>query len=130
MMLTKKFVIPSVNADTSTLKVKVQTSSTDTAQQTYTLASGLKGLDSESKAYFLKESETGKFEVYFGDGVLGNKLADGNIVIIEYIVTNKEEANGAAVFKVGTSVGGFTDITIVTKANAEGGANAESKREY
>jgi len=123
----QRFTIPSVNADTSSLKVTVQTSASDTTIETYTLASGLKGLNSTSKAYFLKETDTGKFEVYFGDGVLGNKLADGNVVILEYIITNKEEANGASIFKVGSSVGGFTDISIVTKSNAEGGAEPESK---
>jgi hypothetical protein len=123
----QRFIIPSANADTSSLKVTVQTSASDTAIETYTLASGLKGLNSTSKAYFLKETDTGKFEVYFGDGILGNKLADGNIVILEYLITNKEEANGASVFKVGSSVGGFTDISIVTKSNAEGGAEGESK---
>jgi len=123
----QKFTIPSINADTSSLKVTVQTSASDTTIETYTLASGLKGLNNTSKAYFLKETDTGKFEVYFGDGILGNKLADGNIVILEYIITNKEEANGASVFKVGSSVGGFTDISIVTKSNAEGGAEGESK---
>ena len=122
----QKFVIPSVNADTSTLKVKVQTSSTDTAQQTYTLASGLKGLDSESKAYFLKESETGKFEVYFGDGVLGKELVDGNIVILEYIVTNMSESNGATSFALEGTVGGFTDVSIATVSKSQGGALAQS----
>ena len=123
----QRYIIPNVNADTTTLKVSVQTSANDTTLQTYSLASGLKGLNDTSKAYFLKETETGKFEVYFGDGIIGNKLADGNIVILEYIITNKEEANGASVFKTGSAIGGFTDITIVTKSNAEGGAEAESK---
>ncbi len=123
----QRYIIPNVNADTTTLKVSVQTSANDTTLQTYSLASGLKGLNDTSKAYFLKETETGKFEVYFGDGIIGNKLADGNIVILEYIITNKEEANGASVFKTGSAIGGFTDITIVTKSNAEGGAEVESK---
>ena len=67
-------------------------------QSNYTLASGLRSLDDTSKAYFLQETDTGKFEVYFGDGVLGKKLDDGNIVILEYIVSNKEEANGFFIF--------------------------------
>ena len=35
------------------------------------------------------------FEVYFGDGVLGQAVADGNIVILDYITCNRDEANGA-----------------------------------
>ena len=123
----QRFIIPSVNADTSTLKVIVQNSATDTTQNVYTLASGLKSLDNTSKAYFLQETDTGKFEIYFGDDILGKKLADGNIVILEYIVTNKDEANGASAFNVSSSVGGFSDVTITTNSNAQGGSDPETK---
>ena len=123
----QKFVIPSVNADTSTLKVTVQNSSTDTTLNTYTLASGLRSLTDTSKAYFLQETDTGKFEVYFGDDVLGKKLSDGNIVILEYIVTNKTEANGASSFTLSSSIGGFSDVSVSTNSSAQGGAEPETK---
>ena len=123
----QKFVIPSVNADTSTLKVSVQNSSSDTTINTYTLASGLRSLNNTSKAYFLQETDTGKFEVYFGDDVLGKKLSDGNIVILEYIVTNKTESNGASSFTLSSSIGGFTDVSIITNSSAQGGAEPETK---
>ena len=123
----QKFVIPSVNADTSTLKVTVQNSASDTTLNTYTLATGVRGLSSTSKVYFLQETDTGKFEVYFGDGVLGRKLSDGNIVILEYVVSNKEEANGASSFTLGSSIGGFSDVSITVNSVAQGGAEAESK---
>ncbi len=123
----QRFMIPNLNADTSTLKVVIQNSSTDTSTTNYTLASGLRSLDDTSKAYFLQETDTGKFEVYFGDGVLGKKLDDGNIVILEYIVSNKEEANGASSFSLSGSIDGFTNVTITTNSNAQGGAEPESK---
>jgi len=123
----QKFIIPSVNADTSTLKVTVQTSAADTSTSTYTIASGLKSLTSTSKAYFLQETDTGKFEVYFGDGVLGQNLSDGNIVILEYIVTNKSEANGASTFALSGSIDSFTNVSITTNSSAQGGAEAETK---
>ena len=123
----QRFIIPSVNADTSTLKVIVQNSTTDSTQNVYTLAAGLKSLDNTSKAYFLQETDTGKFEIYFGDDILGKKLSDGNIVILEYIVTNKDEANGASAFNVSSSVGGFSDVSIVTNSNAQGGSDPETK---
>ena len=123
----QRFIIPSVNADTSTLKVIVQNSATDSTQNVYTLAAGLKSLDNTSKAYFLQETDTGKFEIYFGDDILGKKLSDGNIVILEYIVTNKDEANGASAFNVSSSVGGFSDVTITTNSNAQGGSDPETK---
>ena len=123
----QRFIIPSVNADTSTLKVIVQNSATDSTQNVYTLAAGLKSLDNTSKAYFLQETDTGKFEIYFGDGVLGKKLADGNIVILEYIVSNLEDANGTSNFTAKGSVGGFSDVSIVTNSNAQGGSDPETK---
>ncbi len=123
----QRFIIPNVNADTSTLKVTVQTSISDTTQEVYTLATGLKSLNNTSKAYFLSETDTGKFEVYFGDGILGKKLADGNIVILEYIVSNLEDANGTTNFVAKGSVGGFSDVSVVTKSAAQGGSNPETK---
>tara|TARA_B100000945_G_scaffold65454_1_gene48926 strand:- start:1911 stop:3752 length:1842 start_codon:yes stop_codon:yes gene_type:complete len=123
----QKFIIPNVNADTSTLKVIIQNSNSDTTQTVYTLASGLKGLTNTSKAYFLQETDNSKFEIYFGDGVIGNKLSDGNIVILEYVVSNKEEANGASSFALSGSIGGFTNATITTNSVAQGGSESETK---
>ena len=123
----QRFIIPSVNADTTTLKVSVQNSASDTTTSTYTLATGVTSISSDSKVYFLQEMEDGKFEVYFGDDVLGKKLTDGNIVILEYIVSNRDEANGASSFTLSGTVGGFTDVTITTVSSAQGGAEAQSK---
>jgi hypothetical protein len=123
----QKFIIPSSLADTSTLIVRVQNSSTDTTISTYTLATGLASISSTTKAYFLQEGENGKFEIYFGDGVIGSSLSDGNIVILEYIVTNVDAANGASTFTPATTVGGFSDLTVTTNSNAQGGNVAQSK---
>ena len=123
----QRFLIPNNNADTSTLKIQIQNSSSDTTTSTYTLASGLISLDSTSKAYFLQEAEDGKFEVYFGDGVVGKKLEDGNIVILEYIVTNKTEGNGASSFTLSGSIDTFSDVTITAVSSAQGGSEPQTK---
>ena len=123
----QRFIIPSPLVDTSTLVVRVQTSSTNTTTSTYTLATGLADVQSTSKVYFLQEAEDGKFEVYFGDNAIGAKLSDGNIVILEYIVSNVDAANGASTFTPAATIGGFSDITVTTKSNAQGGTVAESK---
>ena len=122
----QKFIIPSNLADTSTLKVKVQNSSSDTTTSTFTKSQTLTEIDSTSKVYFLQEQDDGRFEVYFGDGVLGKAVEDGNIIILEFIVTNKDIANGASSFTLGGTVGGFTDVTITTKSSAQGGSVAQS----
>jgi len=123
----QRFIIPSSNADTTTLRVQVQNSSSDTTTATYTLATGITSLDETSRVYFLQEVEDGKFEVYFGDGVIGKALADGNIVILEYVVTNKTEANGASTFTLSGAIETFSDVTITTVSSAQGGAEPQGK---
>jgi len=122
----QRFIIPNDNVDTTTLSVKVQESSSDSTTNTYTLASGITALDSTSKVYFLQEIENGRFEVYFGDGVLGEAIADGNIVILDYVSCNLDEPNGATSFTLSGTVGGFSNVTITTIGNAANGDSAET----
>ena len=123
----QKYIIQNANADTTTLKVSVQESSTNTTTNIYSLAGGFNSVTDTSKVYFLQEVDDGKFEVYFGDGVLGAAVSTGNIVILEYIVTNRDESNGASTFTLATTIGGFSDITITTNSVSQGGNAAESK---
>ena len=121
----KRYLLTNNRADTTTLKVSVQNSSVDTATEVYTLATDITQVTATSNNYFLQEVEDGKFEVYFGDGVVGNAPTNGNIVILEYIVTNDEDANGARNFSA-TTIGGQTDYSIATLIEAKGGAYAET----
>ena len=122
----QKFIVPSAKADTSTLLVKVQNSSSDTTTETYILAGGYNNVTATSKVYFIQEGQDGKYEIYFGDGVNGKALADGNIVILEYIVTNVTDSNGASSFTLSGNIGGFTDVTISTVSSSQGGALGET----
>ena len=122
----QRFIIPNDNVDTTTLTVKVQESASDSTTNTYTLAAGITGLDNTSKVYFLQEVENGRFEVYFGDGVLGKAIADGNIVILDYITCNRDEPNGASSFTLNGNIGGFTNVTITTVSNAANGDGPET----
>src|SRR5210317_607454 len=124
--IDQRFLIPSENADTSTMRVVVQNSASDTTSNTYSKATSITELDNTSKVYFLQEAEDGQFEIYFGDGVIGKKLDDGNIVGISYVVTNKTEANGATTFSLSGSISGFNDVTVTVNSSAQGGADAES----
>ena len=124
--LDQRFIIPNDFVDTTTLTVKVQNSSSDSTTNTYTLADGLTGLTPTSQVYFLQEVENGRYEVYFGDGVLGKAIADGNIVIFDYINCNQDAPNGASTFALSGTIGGFSSATITTKTNAVDGATPES----
>jgi len=124
----QRFIIPSVNADTATLTVQVQTSSSDTTTNTFTKATSITELNSSSKVYFLKEVEDGRFEINFGDGIIGQSLSNGNLVILKYVVTNKTAGNSANSFSLATNIGGFSNVTITTNTAANGGAESQTKQ--
>jgi hypothetical protein len=122
----QKFILENNNVDISTLLVTVQTSSSDSTTTTYTKANNLVNVTSTSTVYFTQETTNGEWEIYFGDGVLGKALIDGNIISIKYVVTNKDAANGATTFTSSGAIGSFTDITIATTNAASGGTDAEN----
>ena len=124
--LEQQFVIPSSAADTGTIVVSVQTSSSDVTTEVYTLNTDYAVLDSTSLKYFIQEIEDGKYEVYFGDGVNGKKPIDGNIVILDYVVTNGSIADGASAFVASSTVGGYSNVNVTTTSSAAGGGDAES----
>jgi len=122
----QRFLLRDNRADTTTLTVKVQTSSSDTTSATYTEATDITQLSTTSKVYFLQEVENGKFEIYFGDGVVGAALSNDNIVILTYDVSNKSDANGAAIFKNSGAVASITDVAVGIVSVASGGSEAET----
>jgi len=121
----KKYLLANDRADTTTLKVSVQKSATDTTLETFVLANEITGTTGSDPVYFLQETDDGRFEIYFGDDVIGKKLSDGNIVIMEYVVTNKTLANSANQFTV-TSINGQTNVAVSTIQSASGGDEAET----
>ena len=122
----QRFLIKNTSADTSTLKVTVQNSSGDSTTTAYTLTEDVTSVDSTSTVFFLEAVEDSQYEVKFGDGVLGKKLSNGNIVSLEYIVTNAADSNGATTFTNASTIGGFSNVTVVTASASGGGAVAES----
>tara|TARA_Y100001937_G_scaffold35431_1_gene50911 strand:+ start:675 stop:2636 length:1962 start_codon:yes stop_codon:yes gene_type:complete len=124
--LEQKFLLNSDRADTTTLLVDVFENSSATGSSTFTLAEDLTVVKSDSNNYFLQESIDGKFEVYFGDGITGKKLSDGNVVRLRYVVTNKTDANGAQSFSTSSAISTVTDLSILTVNSAEGGSERES----
>ena len=122
----QRYLLVDSSADTNTLTVKVQNSTSDTTSTTFTKATDITQLSSSSNVYYLQEVESGKFEVYFGDGNVSKSLSDGNIVILQYVVTNKSLANGANSFNATSAIDGVTNINLIVNVPARGGAEAES----
>jgi hypothetical protein len=123
---TYTFQIPDANVDTSSVQVTVQQSSSNTNFVVYTEAQNYLSLTSSSPVYFLQEATNGYYEIYFGDGALGNKLSDGNIVAISYIVTDGTSAYNANNFSLMTSLPGYSTYSIFPVTAASSGKNKET----
>lgn len=122
---TVKVKISNKNCDTSTLKVYVNDSTgTDNAIK-YTLADDIVSLTGNSAVYFLKEQEDGLYEIYFGDGSLGKKIQNGNVVTLTYLTTSGDAANNASYFSPDLT-SGFGTVSVKTVAKAMGGSQPES----
>ena len=124
--IEQKFLLNDENADTTTLSVEVFDTASATNSTTFTQATDITQVSATSNVFFLQESADNKFEIYFGDGVVGKSLSDGNIVRMKYVVTNKTEADGASSFSSSGAISTITDISVLTTANANGGAERES----
>ena len=124
--IDQRFLLTDNRADTTTLTVKVQTSSSDSTTTTYTEATDITQVTASSNVYFLQEVEAGVFEIYFGDGIIGSALSDGNIIILTYIVSNKSLANGAALFDNAATIASVSDVAVATVAAASAGSEPET----
>jgi hypothetical protein len=125
---TQRFIIPETQIDTSTLRVRVAKSTKDTTGivDIWTLASDINSLDGSTNAYFLQQSEDDKYEILFGDGIVGRKPQDGNAILIEYMVTRADDANGVQSFRYsGTSVTG-TGVSPVVSIVADSNGVAQA----
>jgi len=127
---SQRFLIPNANVDVSTIGVTVQNSSSDSTTITWTDGNALDvtTITSTNKVYFIQEVEEQKYEILFGDGAVGKQLVDGNIIFIEYLITQGVVANKASTFTAISTVAGesSSNYTLTTASAASGGAAIES----
>lgn len=114
------FVLPDPGIDTSTIQVQVQTSALNSTLETFELAENAIEVSTNSPVYYLEENKDGKYQIYFGDDIIGKKLTDGNIVIVTYLITSGTEANGIKTFKLADIVkpGSNVSISLVTESSS------------
>lgn len=124
---TQRFLISDPRVDTRSINVYVyEGGENDTLN--YKAATTLLDLDYNSVVYFLQAAEKGKYEIIFGDDVIGRRPADSAIVEIEYRATNGPAGNGAYKFFLDSDfTGGRFGSTPVVSTNelASGGAEPE-----
>tara|TARA_B100001175_G_scaffold52220_1_gene41393 strand:+ start:168 stop:1970 length:1803 start_codon:yes stop_codon:yes gene_type:complete len=131
----QRFIIDNPSTDINTLKVRIYESANTTQSELYIKANNILDVNSDDKVYFVNEIEDEKYEIFFGDGVLGKKLEDNEVVELSSVVTNGNITNGASTFRFnGTIVDetnsviqvpyNVTELTVIQ--NASGGADIES----
>ena len=114
------FEIPDANIDTTTLTVSVQQSSSNSAYQVFYPTTNYLALTPTDPVYFLQEAVDGNYQIYFGDGVLGQQLSDGNIVVVTYISTAGSAGGLANSFVLMDNIGSYTSVSV----NTTGGSPA------
>ena len=124
----QRFILPNANIDTTSIRVTVQS----TTNEIYSLYNNILQVDSTSKLFLIQEIEDEKYEILFGDGIIGKKPPAGAIIRVTYIVTNGKLGNGARNFSFVGILRDDTDLTITsgmsvltTTQKSENGDNIE-----
>ena len=131
-LANQKFILNNMRIDTSSIRIKVFPNSSSTSFVTYQPVDNILNLDGTSEVFFVEEIEDENYEIFFGDGIFGKKLDNGNLVEISYLTTMGGDSNGAKLFtfagivtaKDGGSIPFTTSLSTVSKS--EGGATVES----
>jgi len=120
------YEIPDTNIDLSTIEVLVQESSTNTYYDVYNSEISYLELNPTSKVYFVQEAVNGNYQIYFGDGVLGKQLSDGNIVRVNYLTTLGTAGGLANNFVLMDNIGSYATISVNPLTPATQGTEKEA----
>jgi hypothetical protein len=125
------FILPDNNIDTDTIEVSVSPAVANTATSVYNKVTDILDITATSEAYFLEENRNGKYQIYFGNDIVGKSLPDGAIISVKYLITNGTAANKAnnfiATATLTDSIGNSqTNFTVNPVSAASGGSTSES----
>jgi len=129
---SQKFILDNQNIDTNTVRVNVFPTG-GSFSEPYLVADNILDVDQDSKVFFLDEIEDERYELVFGDGVLGKKLENGSRIEVSYLTTSGPESNGVRTFVFsgvlenpqGVSPNSF-EVTVDSTIAASGGEGLES----
>ena len=94
----QRFILNNSFIDTSTLRVKVKTAESSSTSVVHKQIDNIIGINSTSSSFLLQEIEDERYELLFGDGVIGKKLNNENYITATYVTTAGKDGNGAAEF--------------------------------
>jgi hypothetical protein len=135
--LDQRFILNNSYIDTSTLSVYVRKTSESGLGIEYSAIDNIINTTPNSRIYILQEVQDEKYEIRFGDGIIGKKLGDqvggdGTVITANYIITDGEEGNGASVFSFSGSIVTASNtlinpgnITITTNQASQNGSSIE-----
>jgi len=90
----QRFYLNNPKIDTTTIKVRVKESATSQIYTDFRLVENIIGESSSEPIFIIKESKDETYELIFGDGFIGKRLENGNVVEVSYVVCNEDETNG------------------------------------
>jgi len=131
--LDQKFILNNSFIDTSTIKVYVKNEGDSGVGTEYKLISNITNITGDSYVYLIQEIQDEKYELLFGDGLIGKKLETGQIITVNYLITDGKDGNGAGNFSFtgnivdsnGTSVSP-EPFTVITNQSSQNGGDIES----
>jgi hypothetical protein len=125
----QRFVLPNSNIDTTSIRVRV----TDAVTESYTAYDTLLDVGKDSRLFLIQEVEGAKYEIRFGDNIIGKKPTNGSKIEVTYIVTNGSFGNGATNFTFSGRLkdNNLLDVTngislLITQSKSESGDEIES----
>ena len=117
-LINQRYILDNSFIDTSTIRVKVKPSSESTISVNYQQIDNIIGITSTSSSYLLQEIEDERYELIFGDNVIGRKLLNNNLIQTSYIVTDGRDGNGASEFSFVGNItnqdGGVIDAGLIS----------------
>jgi len=132
--LDQRFILSNSYIDTSTISVYVKGVNDTGLGVEYSLVDNILNIDSSSQIYLLQEVQDEKYELLFGDGLIGKKLENNSIITVNYIVTDGKDGNGASSFSFAGSTKDASNapitsnnaVTITTNQSSQNGSDIES----
>ena len=91
----ERYILPNANIDISSIRVEV---SDKDGILTYNPYTNIFDVNPESRLFLVQEVDDERYQIMFGDNIVGKKPANGATIKVSYIVTNGVEGNNAANF--------------------------------
>ena len=113
----QRYVLSDPTIDTTSLTVVV---SDDDGATTYKYATSLLGVQATDPVFFLQAAESDRYEIVFGNGIIGKKPKNGSTIYAEYRVCSGELPNGAFEFSSDRNIGSWGGVTITTNRDSSG----------